>query len=60
VPQVGTPYTSLLDQGLIDSLGLRISVADANGPPQGNVAWALRAWSDLKYQVRGRVVFVDE
>jgi hypothetical protein len=59
VPQVGTPYKSLLDQGLIDSQGLRISVADANGPPRGNVAWVLRAWSNQKHQVRGRVVYVD-
>jgi hypothetical protein len=62
VPQIGTPYLSLLDQDLIDNPGLlRISVADANGPPRGNVAWVLRAWSDHKHQqVRGRVVFVDE
>jgi hypothetical protein len=60
VPQVGTPYQNLLDQHLIERPGLRVSVADANGQPLGNVAWVLRAWSNHKdQQAPGRVVFVD-
>lgn len=58
MPQFGSPYKALLDQGFVGGKQPDIAVraADAPGAPSGTVAWTLLASVD---RGRGRVIYVS-